>query len=296
MPHSMTGYASTQGAAVGFRWHWEIRSVNAKGLDLRLRLPDWITGLESFARGQIAGVAARGAVTVNLRITAEGGSSAARISDAGLRAALDVLAGIEDAAQSRGIALRPASAADMAHLPGVIDHSPPEPDVPALRAVLDAGLAEALAAFAAMRATEGAALVAVLTDQLDQIDALLAAARGAVAARGASMPTRFEAALARVAAAGPEVDPQRVAQEIALLAVKADVTEELDRLQAHLDAARGLLAQDGPVGRKLDFLSQEFNREANTLCAKSQDLDLTQVGLELKSVIEQFREQIQNLE
>lgn len=290
---SMTGYAAREGGAEGLHWTWEMRGVNARGLDLRLRLPDGLGALEAPLRKRLSAGLARGAVTVNLRLTSETAGAAARIDPDGLASALQGLARVAQAASEAGLALAPPSAAEVLSLRGVADSAPGPalPDADTLLAEADA----LLAAFRQMRDAEGAALHAVLSGQIDQIAALCDAAEAAAAVRTETQAEAFRAAVAKLVAT-TDLDPARLAQEVAHLAVKSDVTEEIDRLRAHVAAARDLLAAGGPVGRKLDFLMQEFNREANTLCSKSGDADLTAIGLDLKLAIDQTREQVQNVE
>jgi uncharacterized protein (TIGR00255 family) len=195
-----------------------------------------------------------------------------------------------------GVTLRQPTAADVLTLRGVIDAATQEADTAPLRAALLADLPGLLADFAAMRAAEGRALATVLGGQLDRVSTLTAEAGRETAARAATQADSLRDGLARILAATDAVDPSRLAQELALLAVKTDVTEELDRLSAHVTAARVLVADPAPAGRKLDFLMQEFMREANTLCSKAQSLALTRIGLDLKTVIDQMREQVQNVE
>lgn len=297
---SMTAFASRrgqgQGVLAGHSWAWEMRGVNGKGLDLRLRLPDWVEGLEVAIRQELARRLARGNVTLNLRLTRETGGEGLRLNPAGLAVALGALAAVETAATAAGVATTAPTTTEVLGLRGVVETTNGDGDTAPLLAVLLADFRALLDAFVAMRAAEGAALVAVLGGQLDAVTDLLAAARAAAAARAPRAELALNEAMRRVLGA-VEVDPARVAQELALLAVKADVTEELDRLDAHVAAARALLAGGGgPVGRKFDFLAQEFNREANTLCAKAGDIELTRIGLDLKHTIDQLREQVQNLE
>lgn len=293
---SMTGFASRRGSAAGHDWVWEIRSVNGKGLDLRLKLPDGIDGLEPAARAAVAGAARRGNVTLGLRLGRTTDTEGLRINGAGLDAALAALVAVRARAEAAGLPLAEPSAAEILGLRGVTDPGGEATDSAPLLAALLADLDPLLADFAAMRAAEGAALAAVIARQIDRIADLTAEARRAAEARRPEMARALADNLARVLAGTAEADPARVAQELALLAVKADVTEELDRLAAHVAAAQRLLAEDGPVGRKFDFLMQEFMREANTLCSKSGNADLTRIGLDLKHVIDQMREQVQNVE
>lgn len=295
---SMTGFAARRGTGAGHAWVWDLRSVNGKGLDLRLRLPDWIDGLELAIRAELPKVVTRGNVSLSLRVTQDGGGEEAgfRLNPAQLAAALNALARVEEAGMAAGLTLRQPTATDVLTLRGVLDQSQQDQDTTPLRQAILADLPGLLADFAAMRATEGAALAAVLAAQLDQIATLTAEAQREAEARAATQADSLRDGLSRILAATDAVDATRLAQELALLAVKTDVTEELDRLTAHVAAARAHLADSMPVGRKLDFLMQEFMREANTLCAKAQSLRLTRIGLDLKTVIDQMREQVQNVE
>lgn len=296
MLRSMTAFAAAKGAQDGFSWTWEMRSVNGKGLDLRLRVPDWVDGLEAGLRARAGKALGRGNVSLNLRLVRDDGAGALAVNAAQLEDVLTAMAEVENRAMARGVTLAPATAADLLGLRGVLDTGAGEDDTTALCKTLLADFETVLAAFLDMRATEGRALAAVLTAQLDDIERLTDAAAQAAEARRPEMEQAFKAALARVMETADTADEARIAQEMALIAVKADVTEELDRLRAHVAAARDLLAAGSPVGRKLDFLSQEFNREANTLCSKAQNKALTATGLELKTVIDQMREQVQNVE
>lgn len=296
---SMTGFATARGQGGGYVWSWDLRSVNGRGLDLRLRVPDWIDGLEQTLRAELGRAVARGNVSLSLRVSreAEGGAEQAlRINIAVLTEALAAMREIEHCAKEVGVALTHATSAEVLALRGVVETTQADPDMPALRAAILADLPGLVADFTAMRCAEGAALQGVITTQLGQIETLTAAAAVLAAARRARGASSLREALARVLDNTEGVDAQRLAQELALIAVKQDVAEELDRLSAHVGAGRALLAETGPVGRKFDFLVQEFMREANTLCSKAQDLELTRVGLDLKTVIDQLREQIQNVE
>jgi len=299
-PVSMTAFATCRGQGTGtvaaFSWVWEVRSVNGKGLDLRLRLPDWVEGLEPAVRAELARQIGRGNVQASLRLVRAAGAEALRVNPLALAAALDAMAKVQAAAAAAGVTLAAPSPADLLALRGVTETAAPEDtDAAALLAALMADLGRVLDDFEAMRQSEGRALGAVLATQIDQIAALVDEARAAAEARRPKVADALREALAKVAEA-TDADPARVAQELAMLALKADITEELDRLTAHVAAARALLAQGGPIGRKFDFLSQEFNREANTLCSKSGDIALTRIGLDLKHLIDQMREQVQNLE
>ena len=296
MRQSMTGFASGQGEAMGLSWSWDIRSVNARGLDIRLRVPDWIEGLEQALRSEIGKRVARGSITVSLRIQAAASDAAQELNEAQLDRVLSALARIEDEAMARGLTLTASSAADLMALRGVLDSPQQEADPAQVRAHLLGDVGPVLQSFVASRESEGAALLAVLRDQVAQVSALVAQADGLAGSRKAEQAERMRAAMMRVLDTTDAIDEARIAQELALIAVKADVTEELDRLRSHVAAANDLLSARGAVGRKLDFLMQEFNREANTLCSKAQSAPLTGIGLELKSVIDQMREQVQNVE
>ncbi len=298
MTTSMTGFAAQKGTAEGHVWAWDIRSVNGKGLDLRLRLPDWIEGLELAVRADLQKAVNRGNVSLSLKLARDGAEGAVGpgVNMAVMASVLASLRVVEDAAMDVGVTLAQATAADVLSFRGVAETSAVEEDTAPLRTALLADLPGLIAAFNAMRAAEGAALHAVITAQLDQIEALTLAAKTEAEARLETGATTLKEAIARVLDNADGVDAGRLAQELALIAVKADVTEELDRLAAHVTAARALMAEAGPVGRKLDFLMQEFMREANTLCSKAQSLPLTRIGLDLKTTIDQMREQVQNVE
>ncbi|WP_245759586.1 YicC/YloC family endoribonuclease [Poseidonocella sedimentorum] len=291
----MTGFAALSGTGQGLSSAWELRSVNARGLDLRLRVPDTVPGLDAALREKLGAALTRGSVSLSLKLEPERKGAQTRLAPEGLGAALDLVAGAEQAAAARGLTLAPSPASAVISMPGVLVSGAEAPDTEALRARLLGEADELIAALVEMRAGEGAALAAILADQIDEIAALIREAAGHLPARTAHMAAGFDAALARLRG-GADVDEGRVAQEMAVLAVKADVAEELDRLRAHVGAARGLLAEDAPAGRRLDFLTQEFNREANTLCSKAQYAPLSATGLALKTVIDRFREQVQNVE
>ncbi len=292
----MTGFAATTGSMDPFRWTWDLRSVNGKGLDLRLRVPDWIEGLEAAIRPLVLARTKRGNVTLSLRLNREDASASLSLNTAQMHAAVQALLAIEAEAMDKGLSLAPSRTSDIAAMRGVLEQGVTADDPAPLRAALLAELPALIDAFDAMRLSEGAALRAVLTAQLDEVAALTTEAAALAEARRADVAATLKLNLARVLDNADGADPDRVAQELALLSVKADVTEEIDRLHTHVDAARTLLQSGEAVGRKLDFLMQEFNREANTLCSKAQNADLTRVGLALKALIDQMREQVQNVE
>ena len=296
MTISMTGFAARKGQGAGWSWVWDLRSVNGKGLDLRLRVPDWIDGLEPALRAELGRALQRGNVSLTLKVTREQGDAEGglRLNAAALTAVLEALRQVEDAAMATGVTQAQATAADVLATRGVMDAAGVEADTGPLRSAVLADLPALLAALQDMRAAEGAALAAVIAGQLDVMAGLTADAAKGAAARVDAAAATLRAGVARLMAEA--LDATRLAQELALLAVKSDVTEELDRLTAHIAAARALLSETGQVGRKFDFLMQEFMREANTLCSKAQSLALTRIGLDLKTVIDQLREQVQNIE
>lgn len=296
MIRSMTGFASASGALEGWSWSWELRGVNGKGLDLRLRVPDWVEGLEVALRKQVTAEVARGNITCNLRIASAENDGTQQVNTAQVDTLLAALHGIEARAMDAGVSLAPSRASDILTMRGVLEQSDQAQDIDALREALLAEFPAVLEDFNAMRRQEGAALADVMQDQLNEVETLAAKAAALADARKEDTAANLRRNLARVMNNSEGADADRVAQELALIAVKADVTEEIDRLAAHVAAARALIGQGGPVGRKLDFLMQEFNREANTLCSKAQSTELTTVGLALKAVIDQMREQVQNVE
>jgi len=291
---SMTGFARADGAAAGRRWAWELKTVNARGLDLRLRLPPGFDELDAEARRRIGARLTRGTCFANLTATRDGVAPAIRVNPD----ALDALAAALDVIAAR-IPAGPPSLDGLLAVKGVVDVAEAEDDEDARAAqvaAMTASLDEALDSLVAARRAEGAALGAVLGDRLERIAALTAAADAHPARQAEAIRRRLAEQLRALLEAAPALDPDRLHQEAVLLAAKADIREELDRLHMHVAAARALLAEGGAVGRRLDFLAQEFGRESNTLCAKSNDAGLTAIGLELKAVVEQFREQVQNLE
>jgi uncharacterized protein (TIGR00255 family) len=296
-PRSMTGFATLRGEAPGWDWVWDLRAVNHRGLDLRLRLPDWIAPLEPLARAALQGRIARGSVTLSLRLNRRGAAAAATLDPDVLATVVAALAQVEASAEAAGVTLQHSTAAEVLGLKGVLDSAAEPPEDPAaLAQMLALGLPRLLDDLQAMRAAEGRALAGVIAGQLDRIADLCAEAAVAAEARQAETAQTLRDNLARLLENAEALDETRLAQELALLAVKTDVTEEIDRLRAHVAAARELLAAPAPAGRRLDFLTQDFMREANTLCAKSGSTPLTRIGLDLKAVIDQMREQVQNVE
>ncbi len=293
----MTGFASTATEDAGYSWVWDMRSVNARGLDIKIRLPDWLGGLEETLRKNLKGAVARGNISVNLKITRRDDIGALSINPDELTRVLAQLSAIAAEAEARGLRVGPVQPTDIAGMRGVLEQRVlTDDDTAPLLAKLTEEIPALVEQFVASRAQEGAALVKVLSGQIDEVARLVGAAETVLEARQDAQIQGLRDALARVIENTDGADPDRVAQELAILAVKTDVREEIDRLKAHIDAARGHLTADHPIGRKLDFLMQEFNREANTLCSKAQFKDLTTIGLDLKHVIDQMREQVQNVE
>lgn len=291
---SMTGFARAQGATGAWRWSWELRSVNAKGLDLRLRLPSGFDALDAAARLAAGRALSRGSISGTFAVAREGETVSIRINQPALAAMVE--AG-KQAAERYAL---PAPTLDaLLAVKGVVEvveaGLTPE-DVEAITRDATGGFEEALAALGTMRLAEGQALLAVLRERLEAMSALVQTAEALPERQADAIRARLEEQVRSLVGAVKPLDPDRLHQEVALLATKADVREELDRLTAHVAAAHALLETGGPVGRKLDFLSQEFNREANTLCSKSNAVALTRIGLDLKLLVDQFREQIQNIE
>ncbi len=296
MIHSMTAFASRRSTEQGLAWVWDLRSVNARGLDIRLRLPEGIEGLEQAVRGAISAAMKRGSISLSLKMAREAGDVPLTLDPAQLDRTLEALRLVQERAGRIGVNLSAPSPAEILSQRGVMTAREDDSTTESLLPTLQADLESLLKDFLAMRAREGALIADVLIGQLTEIESLVAQAQTAAESRRDVQKQAVTNALARVLDTGAEVDPERLRQELALIAIKADVTEEIDRLRAHIAAARALMYKGGAVGRKLDFLAQEFNREANTLCSKSQSKELTSIGLDLKAAIEQMREQIQNLE
>jgi uncharacterized protein (TIGR00255 family) len=292
---SMTGFSRTQGEAGGTAWIWELRSVNGRGLEVKLRLPSGFDALEPGLRDAAGKVLKRGNVSGTLTVRREASAGFA-VDMAMLERVKDLAIGLTDEIAGA----LPPRAELLLGLPGVmravgaVEES--EESLGALRGAVAAGFSEALAGLFQARAAEGARLEVVVVRLLDEILALHEAASVEAAAQPGVHKARLMAQLAEILEFSRAVPEDRIAQEIALLTTKSDVREELDRLAAHIFAARALVAEAVGVGRKLDFLMQEFNREVNTLCSKSASLALTGIGLNMKAVVEQLREQVQNIE
>jgi len=291
---SMTGFARSQGSAGGYHWAWELKSVNGKGLDLRLRLPQGWDAIEVPARASAARHLARGNVSATLTAERTGALAAVRVNEEVLAALLETIGRIAPRVEAS-----PPSLDGILGLKGVMEITETEESAAARReaeAAVAAGFEAALSDLVSARRNEGAALARLLETRLVEIARLTAAAEASPARAPEAIRARLAEQVKSIVGTGEKFDSDRLYQEAILLAAKADVREELDRLKAHVEAAEKLLAEGGPVGRKLDFLAQELNRESNTLCAKSNDVSLTAIGLDLKAVVDQFREQVQNLE
>jgi uncharacterized protein (TIGR00255 family) len=290
---SMTGYARVQGSAGDYAWQWEVKSVNGKGLDIRSRVPAGFESLEEPVRETVRRHVKRGNIQVSLA-TSGTAKEVLAVNDA-------VLSQIVTLAESlsKRLGSPPPRAEHLLAMRGVLDSLPPSADDAALAArdrALLTSFEQAVVNLAAMRRREGALLADVLSAQLARIEALAIAARDAPARSVAVIRTRLSEQVSRLMEASAAFDRERLHQEAVLLATRSDIQEEIDRLFAHIAAARRLLAASEPAGRQLDFLAQEFNREANTLCSKAPDSAVTMMGLEMKSVIDQMREQVQNVE
>ena len=291
---SMTGFARGHGVSGPYAWSWEIKSVNAKGLDLRLRLPPGWDAVEVPARKRASDALSRGTVYANLTVERKGVAPTVKVNEAVLSAVLATLKGLE-----HRIEAAPASLDGILALKGVIEVTEEDESDEARRAAeaaISAGFDKALADLVAMRRDEGATLGRLLGARLAEIAALSQRAEKAPGRKPEAIKARLNEQVATLLSASQRFDSDRLHQEAIMLAAKADIREELDRLASHGAQAQKLLAEGGPVGRRLDFLAQELHRESNTLTAKANDVELTNIGLELKTVVEQFREQVQNLE
>jgi uncharacterized protein (TIGR00255 family) len=291
---SMTGFAESAGSHEGLRWRWEAKSVNGRSLDIRLRTPPGFDSLEPPARMLAAERFRRGSLQVSLTVEPQEATRGLRVDPAALASAVKLA---REVAAETGLA--PARIDGLLALKGVIVQDEQIVLDPLQRAERDAAilksLANALDALVKARAGEGAKLQTLLTAQINEVERLTEEAAGLAAAQPETLRQKLQAQIADMLQGG-SLPEDRLAQEVALLATRADIREELDRLRAHVQDARALIAGGEAAGRKLDFLAQEFNREANTLCSKSGDIALTRTGLALKAVIDQLREQAQNVE
>lgn len=288
----MTGFARTEGETSGLSWIWEARSVNGRGLDVRCRLPSGLDRLDPVVRAEAGKQLKRGNVSVTLTLSKAAGAPPFTVD----RAVLDQVLALHTDLMGR-VDRAPPRIEALLQIPGVLDRGGLADAIDEkVEKALIGGFSQALKRLIGARAEEGARLKTVLLSQIDEIERLTAEAAGAAVLRPEAVKERIRQQISELVDAVPALSEERLAQELALLAAKGDVREELDRLAAHIGQARDMLNEGGAIGRRLDFLSQEFNRESNTVCSKSQDVSLTRIGIALKSVIDQFREQIQNVE
>jgi uncharacterized protein (TIGR00255 family) len=294
----MTGFGRSQGraecGAASGKWVWELRSVNSKGLEVRFRLPPGFDAVENDVRRLIGTRIARGNVQASLQFERDQGAAVPTINETALEAVIDAIARIGSRLGSP-----PPSAEAILQIRGVLEtgETLADSDQTELRnRIVCAGLETALEELSRARMTEGKAIAGVIGGHVEAIARLVAMIETDPSRSPTAIRERLQGQIALILDDSSRIDPQRLHQEAAILATKADLREELDRLNTHVTAARQLLAGGGPAGRKLDFLSQEFNRECNTICSKSNAASVTALGLEMKVVIDQFREQVQNLE
>jgi len=292
---SMTGFARVEGEAGLARWHWELRSVNGKGLDVRFRLPNGLDAVEPRLKAELAKHLKRGNCQASLTVDQSAAPAPLRVNKEALRVVLEAIVELR-----RDIEMKPPQPEGILALRGVLESADAVEESEEVRqAFVDAvvvSFGEAAAMLARARAEEGAKLETMLRAHVDEIERLTKAAAASPAATAEAMRARLSAQIGELLGASASLSAERLAQEAALLATKADVREEIDRLNAHIAQARDIFAGTEAAGRRLDFLTQEFNREANTLCSKAADIGLTRIGLELKTAIDQLREQVQNVE
>lgn len=288
----MTAFSGASGVSAVGNWRWEMRSVNGKGLDIRLRMPSGFERLEDTVRKRVGEKLARGNVLITLSLEGRAQNAVPVVADAALNAVAKAIAKVDKA-----LVTRPSSAAEILSIRGVLEWQDPAgmAEMEAASSELLNGFAKVLGDFLDGRRSEGKALEAVLTQQLDEMQAIADELIAQVGDNAGVIETRFRENLAKVTDKS-DIDETRLYSELALLMTKADIREETDRLSAHITAARDLIGEGSPVGRKLEFLAQELNRETNTICSKSNDLAITRSGLALKAVVDQFREQSLNVE
>lgn len=291
---SMTGFGRAQGQFENHNWVWEIRSVNGKGLDVRMRIPPGLDAFDQFVKATLKAELSRGNINVSLQLQKENKDAEVKINDQ----ALDkLILTAKDAADKHNLPM--PSIDSLLAIRDIVEITAMEEGEETLKALdeaLKASFMEAVRAIKKSRADEGAATFEMLSDILNDVEQLLKEGEDIAAKQPDTLKQKFEEKVTALFDNNQGVDEDRIAQEIVILATKADVKEETDRLHAHINSARKLMNESGPVGRKLDFLTQEFNRETNTLCSKSSDITLTNIGLSLKTAIDQFREQVQNVE
>jgi uncharacterized protein (TIGR00255 family) len=291
---SMTGFARSHGASGPYAFEWELKSVNAKGFDLRMRLPPGWDELEAYAKKRAGEVLSRGTVYANLSVKRTGAASTIRINEevlASIVKVASVLAGKIDAVAP--------SIDGLLGIKGVIEVVEPESseaEDKAAKAAAAAAFDQAMLDLVEMRQREGVTLGQILIQRMDELERLAQKAEAAPGRKPEAVRSRLAEQVAALLEASDRFDPDRLNQEALLIAARADIREELDRIASHVSQTREMISKGGPIGRRLDFLAQEFNREVNTCCSKSNDLELTNTGLAMKNVVEQFREQVQNLE
>jgi uncharacterized protein (TIGR00255 family) len=292
---SMTGFARTTGQLEGASWSWELKSVNAKGFDLRLRLPSGLDGVEAEVRRMLGTVIGRGTVNIALDLTRATKTPNIKINEALVKGLAEKLS-----QAARDVGLQPPTMDAILSLKGVVEvveETECQQARDALNAALLLSFEDAVVSLCATRQAEGAALKAVLVARIDDIRVLVEQADRLPSRSADAIKARLSKQIEDLLAGFSEqLDSQRLHQEAMLMAIKADIREELDRLESHVSQTRDLIARGGPIGRRLDFMAQEFSRETNTLCAKSNDVALTRIGIDLKTLVEQFREQVQNVE
>lgn len=291
---SMTGFARSHGVSGAYAFEWEVRSVNAKGFDLRLRLPPGFDAVEAPARKRATELLARGTVYANLTVKRADAAPVIRVNDEVLASVMKVAADLAGKLKAQ-----PPTVDGILAIKGVLEVSEPDETDEArseAEAAIFAGFGDALNGLIEMRRREGASLQAILSSRLDEIASLAKRADAAPGRQPEAIKARLAEQIATLLEASERFDPDRLHQEALMMATRADIREELDRIASHVAQARELIGKGGAVGRRLDFLAQEFNREVNTTCSKSNDVELTNIGLELNTAVEQFREQVQNLE
>ncbi len=291
---SMTGFSRVEGASEGTCWYWELRSVNGRGLDIRTRLGQGMDAMDSQIRTKITKVLSRGNVNVTLSVQRTDGAMEIRLNEDALRQVFKAMERVQEMTKCA-----PLGVEGLLALKGVLETKEVVEDqevVSARAAQMMETFDQALGDLVASRELEGRALLKVISDQIIEIERLVGVVSNSKSRTPEAIRARLKAQVDRLVEGNGSFDEDRLYQEVALLATRCDVEEELKRLEQHIQAARSLLSDGGPVGRKLDFLAQEFNREANTLCSKSNDGEVSQAGVALKVVIDQMREQVQNIE
>ncbi len=296
---SMTGFARADGHLEGIRWHWEVRTVNGRGLDIRMRLPPGYEKVERPAREACTKRLIRGNCMMSLSIKRDAGDVEVRLNETALRQVIEAIGSVKNLANTGSQVIGPPSIDGILGLKGVLEYTEAEESNEVSASRIDAiikDLTTALDDIVQARTTEGERLQTAISEQINQIENYIAAAEALPHRQPENIQERLKVQIERLLNTGAELDEQRLHQEAVLLAAKADIEEELERLKSHVAAGRELLAGEGAAGRRLDFLTQEFNRETNTICSKSNDTELTRIGLGLKAVIDQMREQVQNIE